>query len=127
MANTSEGGRVSAKKIGSASLAERGRKGGAVKVKKGFAVSGLASKAGQIGGKSRARKYQDPNFDKEDYLARRAAGMRGQGEKPNNIINAYSPSEWQRRKKLEKDSGNEKTPKDNSPETTTNGSRASEN
>lgn len=102
MAGTREGGLKSAKKIGREALAERGRKGGKNTTYHGFSDKpGLAQTAGAAGGKARARKYQDPNFDKELYRKRRAAGLSGQ-ERPRTIVSALSPLEYERRNALKR-------------------------
>ena len=103
MPGTRIGGKKSAKKIGRKALAERGSKGGANSGFRGFRDKpGLAQKAGTAGGQARARKYQDPNFDKKTYQARRAVKQRGQNQ-VRTVTNAYSPDEWDRRKKAEKE------------------------
>lgn len=74
MAGTRAGGKKSARKIGKKALAERGRKGGqsVAPDKRTFSTDrSLASKAGRAGGKAKAIKYQNPNFDKEEYRRRR--------------------------------------------------------
>lgn len=100
MAGTKAGGQKAARTFKKRTTRRQrrlnGQQGGSAKVKKGFAVSGKAREAGAAGGKARAAKYQDPNFDKGDYRARRAAGLPGT-EKPRLEGSSYSPDEHQRR------------------------------
>lgn len=99
MAGTRAGGKKSARKIGKKALAERGRKGGqsVAPDKRTFSTDrSLASEAGRAGGKAKAIKYQNPNFDKADYAARRKAGMPGT-ERPRTTGTSLSPDEYLRR------------------------------
>lgn len=79
--------------------------GGRAKVKKGTAVTGRAAEIGALGGKARAAKYQDPNFDKSLYGQRRSLGMRGQ-DSTSPIVSSLSPDEYQRRLKVKKEAEN---------------------
>lgn len=101
MGGTRIGGKKSAKTIGKRSLAERGAKGGSAKVPKGTAKWSLEKRveAGRKGGLAKARKYQDPNFDKGEYRKRRDSipKLRGQGDEPMTQISVTTPEEYLKR------------------------------